>query len=90
LLTAAAVAAAGIIGFIGLVVPHAIRLMRGHDYRTLLPFAWILGGAWLVAADAGARTAFAPLELPVGVVTAVVGVPLFAVLLRRMSVRSGP
>lgn len=90
LLTAAAVAAAGIIGFIGLLVPHAVRLMRGHDYRLLLPAAWVLGGAFLVVADAGARTLFAPLELPVGVVTAVVGVPLFAVLLRRMATRVGP
>lgn len=90
LLTAASVAAAGIIGFIGLVVPHAIRLLRGHDYRVLLPAAWLLGGAWLVAADAGARTLFAPMELPVGVVTAVVGVPIFALLLRRMAARAQP
>lgn len=83
LLTAAAVAAAGIIGFVGLVVPHAIRLLRGHDHRGLLPAAFLLGGAFLVLADAGARTLFAPLELPVGVITALVGVPLFAVLLRR-------
>lgn len=83
LLTAAAVAAAGIIGFVGLAVPHAVRMVRGQDHRALLPAAFVLGGAFLVLADAGARTAFAPLELPVGVVTAVVGVPLFAVLLRR-------
>ena len=83
LLTAASVAAAGIIGFVGLVVPHAIRLLKGHDHRVLLPAAFLLGGAFLVLADALARTAFAPLELPVGVVTAVVGVPFFVVLLRR-------
>ncbi len=87
LLTAASVAAAGIVGFVGLVVPHAIRLVRGHDHRTLLPAAFLLGGAFLVLADALARAAFAPLELPVGVVTAVVGVPLFVVLLRRWTVR---
>jgi iron complex transport system permease protein len=88
LLTAAAVAAAGIIGFIGLVVPHAIRMLRGHDHRVLLPAAFVAGGALLVLADAGARTLFAPLELPVGVVTAVVGVPVFAFLLRRWTARS--
>jgi iron complex transport system permease protein len=87
LLTAASVAAAGIIGFVGLVIPHAIRLVRGHDHRTLLPAAFVLGGAYLVVADVLARTAFAPLELPVGVVTAVVGVPIFALLLRRWTGR---
>jgi iron complex transport system permease protein len=87
MLTAAAVAAAGIIGFVGLVIPHAVRLLRGHAHRGLLPGAFLLGGAFLVAADALARTAFAPLELPVGVITAVVGVPLFAVLLRRSVAR---
>lgn len=88
LLTAASVAAAGIIGFVGLVIPHAIRLVRGHDHRALLPAAFVLGGTYLVVADALARTTFAPLELPVGVVTAVVGVPIFAVLLRRWTGRS--
>jgi iron complex transport system permease protein len=87
LLTAASVAAAGIIGFVGLVVPHAIRLLKGHDHRVLLPAAFLLGGAFLVLADALARTVFAPLELPVGVVTAVVGVPFFVVLLRRWTGR---
>jgi iron complex transport system permease protein len=87
LLTAASVAAAGIIGFVGLVIPHAIRLVRGHDHRALLPAAFVLGGAYLVVADLLARTAFAPLELPVGVVTAVVGVPIFALLLRRWTGR---
>lgn len=83
LLTAAAVAAAGIIGFVGLAVPHLLRLLRGHGHRGLLPAAFALGGAFLVLADALARSLFAPLELPVGVVTAVVGVPVFALLLRR-------
>ena len=87
LLTAAAVSAAGIIGFVGLAVPHAIRMMRGQDYRGLLPAAFVLGGAFLVAADALARTLFAPLELPVGVITALAGVPLFALLLRRSATR---
>lgn len=83
LLTAAAVASSGIIGFVGLAVPHAVRILRGHDHRGLLPSAFVLGGAFLVVADAVARTVVAPIELPVGVITALVGVPLFAVLLRR-------
>ena len=87
-LAAAAVSAAGIVGFVGLVVPHAVRMLRGHGHRGLLPAAFVGGGALLVLADAVARTAFAPLELPVGVVTALVGVPVFAVLLRRWTARS--
>jgi len=88
LLTAAAVASAGIIGFVGLVVPHAIRILRGHDHRALLPAAFVAGGALLILADAGARTVFAPVELPVGVITAIIGVPVFAILLRRWTARS--
>lgn len=83
LLTAAAVAVSGTIGFVGLVVPHAVRLLWGHLHRTLLPAAFLLGGTLLVLADALARTLFAPVELPVGVVTAFVGVPVFVLLLRR-------
>lgn len=83
LLTAAAVAVSGTIGFVGLVVPHAIRLLWGHLHRTLLPAAFLLGGTLLVLADALARTVFAPVELPVGVVTALLGVPVFVVLVRR-------
>ncbi len=83
LLTAVAVAIAGIIGFVGLVVPHAIRMVWGHLHRSLLPAAFLLGGILLVFADALARTAFAPLELPVGVVTALIGVPIFVLLVRR-------
>jgi iron complex transport system permease protein len=83
LLTAAAVAVSGIIGFVGLVIPHAVRVLWGARHGSLLPSAFLLGGALLAAADAVARTAFAPLSLPVGVVTAVVGVPVFAVLVRK-------
>ena len=90
MLTAAAVASAGIIGFVGLAIPHLIRMVRGQGHRGMLPAAFLLGGAFLVAADAGARTLFAPLELPVGVITAVVGVPLFAVLLRRGASAGAP
>ncbi len=83
LLTAVAVAIAGIIGFVGLVVPHAVRMVWGHLHRSLLPAAFLLGGILVVIADALARTAFAPLELPVGVVTALIGVPIFVLLVRR-------
>ncbi len=83
LLTAASVAACGMIGFVGLVVPHALRRLWGPLHARLLPGAFLAGGAFLVLADALARSLAPPLELPVGVVTALVGVPLFAVLLRR-------
>lgn len=83
LLTAAGVAVSGIIGFVGLVVPHAMRRLIGPLHRSLLPAVALGSGAFVVIADAVARSLFAPLELPVGVVTALVGVPLFAVLLRR-------
>lgn len=82
-LTAATVAVAGVIGFVGLVVPHALRWLIGPLHRGLLPAAFLAGGAFTVLADAAARTALAPAELPVGVVTALVGVPIFAALLRR-------
>jgi iron complex transport system permease protein len=83
LLTAAAVAACGIVGFVGLVVPHAVRRVWGPIHRTLLPIVFLVSGCFLVLADAIARTVVRPAELPVGVVTALVGVPLFALLLRR-------
>lgn len=83
LLTAAAVAACGIIGFVGLVVPHAVRRIWGPLHRTLLPVVFVASGSFLVLADAAARTIVRPTELPVGIVTALVGVPLFALLLRR-------
>jgi iron complex transport system permease protein len=83
LLTAAAVAVSGVIGFVGLIVPHMGRLIWGHRHRTLLPVSFLGGGTLLALADTLARTAVAPRELPVGIVTALVGVPVFAVLLRR-------
>src|SRR6266478_1899481 len=86
LLTAAAVAVSGVIGFVGLVVPHIARLMWGHRHRSLLPAAFLGGGALLAFADTLARTVVAPRELPVGVVTALIGVPVFALLLRRWTV----
>ncbi len=81
--TAAAVSIAGAIGFIGLVVPHVLRLWLGNDQRVLLPAAMLGGGAALVLADLLARTAVAPLQLPVGVITALVGVPVFLAMLNR-------
>ncbi len=83
LLTGAAVAFAGVIGFVGLLVPHAARAVVGNDQRVLLPVSALCGAALLVAADALARTAFAPAELPIGAVTAAIGAPLFAWLLLR-------
>lgn len=84
--TAAAVAVSGLIGFIGIIVPHAIRLATGAHFRTLLPLSFLLGGAFLVLADAGARTMLAPAELPVGIITAALGAPFFAVVLRTTRV----
>jgi iron complex transport system permease protein len=83
LLTAASVAACGIIGFVGLVVPHAVRTVARPLHRTLLPLVFAGGGAFLVLSDAVSRVVVRPLELPVGVITALVGVPIFALLLRR-------
>ncbi|GJE58145.1 FecCD family ABC transporter permease [Methylobacterium trifolii] len=77
----AGVAAAGVIGFVGLVVPHALRLVIGPEHRLLLPAAALLGGAFLVLADVAARIVAAPAELPIGIVTAMVGAPVFLWLL---------
>jgi len=83
LLTGLAVSIAGAIGFVGLIVPHLMRLVVGADHRMLLPAAAMFGGCFLVVADTVARTALAPRQLPVGVLTALIGVPLFLVLLNR-------
>jgi iron complex transport system permease protein len=83
LLTAASVATCGIVGFVGLVVPHAVRTVFRPLHQTVLPVVFLTGGCFLVLADIVSRTVVRPLELPVGVVTALIGVPLFAVLLRR-------
>jgi iron complex transport system permease protein len=87
LITAAGVAVAGVIGFVGLVVPHAIRLIVGSDHRALLPLSFLAGASFLTLADLVARLVLTPVEVPIGVVTAFVGVPLFLVLLRRSVVR---
>ncbi|NND45946.1 MAG: iron ABC transporter permease [Xanthomonadales bacterium] len=88
LLTAAAVAVAGTIGFVGLIVPHLVRLVTGSDHRLLVPAATLFGGAFLVLSDTLARTVVAPRQLPVGVITALLGVPLFLFLLNRARIRS--
>jgi iron complex transport system permease protein len=79
----AVTATTGIIGFIGLVAPHCVRLLAGPDHRLVLPGSALLGAALVLAADAAARTALQPAELPLGVLTAFVGVPFFLLLLRR-------
>lgn len=87
LITAAGVAIAGIIGFVGLIVPHGVRLLVGSDHRVVLPLSFLAGATFLTLADILARTVHQPTEIPIGVVTAFVGVPLFLVLLRRSLAR---
>ena len=84
LLTASAVTTAGSIGFVGLIVPHACRFALGPDHRLLIPSATLLGGSYLVLADTVARTIIAPQQLPAGVVTALVGTPVFLYQLHRL------
>jgi iron complex transport system permease protein len=84
LLTASAVTSAGSIGFVGLIVPHACRFVLGPDHRVLLPAAMLAGGTFLVLADTLARTVLAPQQLPVGVLTAIIGVPVFLIQLHQI------
>ncbi len=81
--TAAAVAVSGLIGFVGIIVPHTIRLAFGSSYRVVVPFSIILGAAFMIMTDLVARTAAAPAELPIGVITAFFGAPFFLLVLRR-------
>jgi iron complex transport system permease protein len=83
LATGASVTLAGAVGFVGFVAPHVVRLVFGNDQRVLLPASGLAGGTLVVLADTIARTAFAPLQLPVGVLTALIGVPVFLWLLAR-------
>jgi iron complex transport system permease protein len=85
LITGAAVAVSGVIGFVGLVIPHAIRLAGGSDNRLVVPASALAGGAFLLAADTVARTIIAPRELHIGVISALIGGPVFIYLLRRTS-----
>jgi len=80
--TAAAVAVSGLIGFVGIIVPHAVRLIAGASYRVLLPLALAFGAAFMIVADLIGRTVAAPAEVPIGVVTAFIGAPFFALALR--------
>jgi iron complex transport system permease protein len=82
LATAAAVSVSGLIGFVGIIIPHAVRLIFGWSYRTIIPLAILFGAAFLMGADVIARTAVAPAELPIGVVTAFIGAPFFVIVLR--------
>lgn len=81
--TAAVVSVSGLIGFVGIVVPHAVRLLAGPGHRLLLPLTLMVGAAFLVLADVVARTVMSPAELPIGVVTAAIGAPFFLIVLRR-------
>ena len=82
-IAAMAVAVSGIIGFVGLIVPHAIRLVMGPDHRVLLPYSAVVGSIFLIIADTMARTLVSPLEIPVGIITALAGAPFFLYLLSR-------
>jgi iron complex transport system permease protein len=86
LITAASVSVCGLIGFVGLIVPHSVRLIFGPDHRLLLPSAALIGASFLIASDTFARTLLAPTELPVGVITAAFGGPFFIYLLRTRKV----
>jgi iron complex transport system permease protein len=88
LATAGAVAVAGLIGFVGIIVPHTVRLIAGSSYRSILPLSLVAGAAFLLLADIVARTVLSPSELPIGVVTAFVGAPFFAVILARSGRRA--
>lgn len=89
LLTGAAVAVSGSIGFVGLVIPHLVRLLTGPNHRHLLPLSMLFGGSFLILADLLARTIIAPKELPIGVITALIGAPVFAFLLIRERIGRG-
>jgi iron complex transport system permease protein len=88
LLTGAMVSVSGSIGFVGLILPHAVRLMVGPRHRLLLPLSALVGASFLIWADTLARSLFDPKELPVGIVTAIIGAPVFALLLARRRVNS--
>ena len=83
LITAAGVSVAGVIGFVGLIVPHTLRILVGSDHRGLLPLSFLGGAIFLIGADFIARLVLSPIEIPIGVITAFIGVPFFLVLLRQ-------
>jgi cobalamin transport system permease protein len=83
--TAAAVSVSGLIGFVGIIVPHTVRLLFGTGYRVILPLSALFGAAFLAVADLAARTVFSPAEVPIGVITAIAGTPFFVLVLRTSS-----
>jgi len=87
--TSVAVSLSGLIGFVGLIVPHGVRLIFGPDHRQLLPLSAISGAALLAVADTLARTVIAPAQLPVGIITAITGGPFFLILLARYNRKVG-
>lgn len=87
LITSLAVSISGLIGFVGLIIPHAVRLLLGPDHRQLVPLSAIAGAAFLIIADTVARVVIAPAQLPVGIITALIGGPFFLLLLLRSSLR---
>lgn len=87
ILTGAAVAVSGTIGFVGLVIPHFIRLLIGPNHRHLLPASILVGASFLIIADLFARTVISPAELPIGVITALIGAPVFAIILMRQNLK---
>ena len=84
LATAAAVSVSGLIGFVGIIVPHTVRLLTGWSYRVIMPLSLLYGASFLILADLGARTLVAPGELPIGVLTAFLGAPFFVLVLRSV------
>ncbi|MDO9592405.1 MAG: iron chelate uptake ABC transporter family permease subunit [Erysipelotrichaceae bacterium] len=88
IVTASAVSVSGIIGFVGLIIPHVVRILSGPDHRTLLPFSILTGAIFLVLSDTLARTLVVPAELPIGIITSVFGAPYFLYLLYRNKLRS--
>lgn len=88
IVTASAVSVSGIIGFVGLIIPHIVRILTGPDHRTLLPFSILTGAIFLVLSDTLARTLVVPAELPIGIITSVFGAPYFLYLLYRNKMRS--
>lgn len=83
LMTAVAVSCAGVIGFVGLIVPHVSRMIVGPDHRALMPMSIVTGATFMVVADTIARTVISPVELPVGIITAIAGTPFFFILMRK-------
>jgi iron complex transport system permease protein len=83
------VAVNGLIGFVGIIVPHVVRLVAGSSYRVVVPLSMVFGAAFMVMADLGARTVLSPAELPIGVVTAFFGAPFFLLVLQRSGRVSG-